>query len=172
MFGNVSSLSARYCIRLTSAAKKPLRMIPDRISPSVLSRPRGRRGRKSAPARRGRRKGRGHHQQTADAQQDRQRAAEGGAGGHPDDVRIHQRVLEHALQGGAAQPQRAPASRAITTRGRRTDQTICPITPSPAADGPVWPTALRLNGYWPKQSEATAIASVASAASCTSRAES
>ena len=39
MFGNVSSLSARYCIRLTSAAKKPLRMIPDRISPSVLSRP-------------------------------------------------------------------------------------------------------------------------------------
>ena len=111
MFGNVSSLSARYCIRLTSAAKKPLRMIPDRISPSVLSRPGGRRGRKSAPARRGRRKGRGHHQQTADAQQDRQRAAEGGAGGHPDDVRIHQRVLEHALQGGAAQPQRAPASR-------------------------------------------------------------
>lgn len=28
--------------------------------------------------------------------------------GHPDDVRVHQRVLEHALQGGAAQPQRAP----------------------------------------------------------------
>ena len=68
-------------------------------------------------------------------------------------------------------PSAPPASRAITTRGRRTDQTICPITPSPGGRWTrVWPTALRLNGYWPKQSEATAIASVASARlPCTSQ---
>ncbi len=58
---------------------------------------------------------------------------------------IHQRVLEHALQHGAAETERAAGQHAMMTRGRRTDQTICPATPSAGDRCPSWlNTSLRL----------------------------
>ena len=44
------------------------------------------------------REGRAEHEVAAADQQDRQRAAEAGAGGHADDAGIDQRIAEQALQ--------------------------------------------------------------------------
>ena len=131
IFGRVSSVSARYCIRLTSAAKKPLRIMPERISASVFSRPCSA-GNQINQHQRGEAEEEGtpHHRYDVKTQQDRQRAAEGGAGGHADDMRVDQRVRGTRLvKSRRIAPAQPPANSAIATLGSLTDQTICPAMP-------------------------------------------